>query len=337
MAKRGVVLSCLCFAFLVMMAFPTTSSLAATDEVPLMTAWTFSGKETVYFTAIEKGWYGENNISLKVLRGYGGIQTVMAVDQGKVAYGYAPIGSVILTRNKGGKVKLIGMLLNDSEEGFVSLKEKGIKKPKDMEGRKLGLSAATTSRVTLPVLCKINKIDCGKIDLITIDPGVYQTSLLTGTVDMIPGFKGSNYDTVYLGAKESGKEVNWIGYSDWGLDLYGGGFFASEETLAQKKDLTKRFLKATYKGINYAFSHPEEAVEIMMKHNPELNKAVVGRQLNSVLELNKNQIGQGKAFTGHIDQKKMKFTVETLLQAYGLKADQSVTDFYTNEFLPAAN
>ena len=56
--------------------------------------------------------------------------------------------------------------------------------------------------------------------------------------------------------------LGWIEYSDFGLDAYGSGFAASEDTIRKRPDMVKKFLRASYRGYAFAFANPEQAAVI---------------------------------------------------------------------------
>ena len=53
------------------------------------------------------------------------------------------------------------------------------------------------------------------------------------------------------------------------LDYYTPVIIASEDTLKNKPEMTKKFLEATAKGYRYAIEHPKESAEILHKYAPD--------------------------------------------------------------------
>ena len=68
------------------------------------------------------------------------------------------------------------------------MKSKGITKPKDLEGRKLGAPTFDGGRQMFPALAKANGLDMNKITWITMDANLRETLLVRGDVDVITGF-----------------------------------------------------------------------------------------------------------------------------------------------------
>jgi NitT/TauT family transport system substrate-binding protein len=61
-------------------------------------------------------------------------------------------------------------LLNTSGFGVISLAETGIKSPKDLEGKRLAITAGDALTQLFPALAKANDIDLGKVNLFQMDP-----------------------------------------------------------------------------------------------------------------------------------------------------------------------
>jgi NitT/TauT family transport system substrate-binding protein len=51
-------------------------------------------------------------------------------------------------------------------------------------------------------------------------------------------------------------------------------FFTREGYIKKHPDTLQRFLEAALKGWGYCFSHPDSAVDIVLKFNQELNRDV---------------------------------------------------------------
>jgi len=58
-------------------------------------------------------------------------------------------------------------------------------------------------------------------------------------------------------------------------DYYTPVLIAGESTLANQADLTRRFLRATVRGYEYAIENPAEAAEILLKYSPESDPELV--------------------------------------------------------------
>lgn len=306
------------------------------ENVSAMMDWVFQGRVVFFLAALDKGYYRDENLNVDILRGQGAPKTVEAVDQGKMDFGFGDFTPLILARAKGAKVKAIGMICDITPQGLGGLKERGIKSPKDLEGRKVGMSAFTATRQMLPIMAKLNGVDYKKIEIVTISEALLVSSILNGDVDMAATWRGSSHAVLENEVKKKGKEIAWLGISDWGIDIYGPIIFTSDKVIKEKPDLIKRFLAATYKGVDFAVKNPDQAVEIAFRLHPEIgNKDVLKAQWMETLPEIMTERARQKGY-GWIAEEKMKKTRDLVLEAYEIAKDSvPLNDLYTNEFLPS--
>jgi NitT/TauT family transport system substrate-binding protein len=301
------------------------------DHVKFMMDWAIGGKYSPYFVASEKGWYRDEGIDIEIMRGYG--PSGAAVDQGKATFGLAAVANAALVRSKGGDVKIIGMILNDQITGFASLAETGIKTPKDMEGRTVATTVKSSAVLMLPIFAKVNGIDLNKIKIVYLDGSVLVPALLKKEVELSSLFKTALWEVLVSIARKKGIKVSLLAFSDWGLDMYDTSIVAKEKLLKENPDLVKRFLRATYKGLNYSIAHSDEAIGILKKYHPEVNEEIGGMQLDTCLELLQSKEAKEKGL-GWISEEKMRRTLSLTSKAYKMQFKFRSEDLYTNKFLP---
>src|SRR5229473_8018153 len=60
-------------------------------------------------------------------------------------------------------------------------------------------------------------------------------------------------------------------FADAGVSFYGNGIIATDNTIAAKPEIVRRFVTATIRGMKDAFADPEEAGKIMNKYHPAID------------------------------------------------------------------
>jgi NitT/TauT family transport system substrate-binding protein len=126
--------------------------------------------------------------------------------------------------------------------------------------------------------------------------------------------------------------IGWIQYGDYGLDAYGPGFATTEETIAKRPDLVRKFLKATYRGYEYAKANPDKAADLMLKVYPTVDRTVALEQINDINDLITDKSAPDKRL-GYIRDDRMRATVDFVDKAYGLNGKVKPSDIYTNDLL----
>ena len=102
--------------------------------------------------------------------------------------------------SKDAGIRTVMSLLNTSSFGVISLAETGIRAPKDLEGKKLAITAGDALTQLFPAFAGFNKLDTGKITLVQIDPAGKVVALLEKRVDAILG----GLDNQYFLVKQKG-------------------------------------------------------------------------------------------------------------------------------------
>lgn len=300
------------------------------SKVDFQTSFVPYAGDVAVFVAREKGFFSDAGININIMPGAGSASTTTNIDQGKVLGGTSAT-SLIVNRSKGEKVKIVAALTEGTPQAWATLDPK-IKSPKDFEGHSVGVGSGTGDALVLPILMRINGGDISKVHVINIAPTVYSTSLLSGQVDVVPGYLDGAFVSISRVAKEQGKTAYVIASGAHGLDTYHLGLAASERAIAENPCLVRAYVQASMKGLEYASKHPAEAANILTKAIPTLNPADPPEQLRE-LERITDRGGFAKDGYGFVDAAKMAETVKIVTAAYGITEPINPGDVYTNEFL----
>src|SRR5436309_9000652 len=142
------------------------------------------------------------------------------------------------------------------------LKNSGITKPKDLEGKKVADTAFSAVPKLFDAYAKAAHIEAGKVTWLVAASDTLPGMLTTGRADGIGQFIVGEPLLVKSAAP---KQVVALSYADAGLDLYGNGIIVSEAILKSNPDLVRRFVTATLQGLKDAVANPQEAGAIMNK------------------------------------------------------------------------
>lgn len=310
------------------------ASAHAAEDIALSLDWIVSGTHAGYFVAKDKNFYGEKGLNVTISRGFGSGDTVKRVASGTATIGIADAATVIAARaNDDVPVRIVGIVYDQSATGLIYLQESGIKTPKDLEGRTIGRSASGASVNLFPAFLVANKIDRSKIKEVVSDASALPSLMLSGRVAAVLD-QSTNLTKYARVAKEQGKAVQPMRYSDFGLKTYGNAIIVQPDTLKNKPEAVRAFVEASLRGIAYAFDHPDEAVAIIRKTHPEIDAAVTKGELLShkALAASDNVRKNG---LGSVQPSEMAQTIDIITTALSLKRKLTVEDLYTSGFLPA--
>lgn len=291
-----------------------------------------SGKDAIFYTAVDKGFYARAGISITMVKGTGYLLTAQAVDRGTYTFGISDIPSLITVNKDEIRLKSIGLINDLSTFSFVSLKEKGIQRPQDMEGKSYASRTGMATTVVAPVFFELNKVDASKVKAVDLSPELHVPSVVQGKVDFIVAFEDVLLPIAKAVATAAGKELNVIRAKDWNMDVYGATLVASAKTIKENPEMVRRFLKGTYEALKYVDQNRDEATVILLKNYPELNRNVIRSQLDVVMNLIKSDTALKNGYGWHSEEK-MAFSLATFAKAYGTTFTGTTKDFYVNELL----
>lgn len=312
-------------ALAVLMAAPAW----ADDAVSLRLNWYMGGAHAPFFLGKERGYYHDAGIDLTINEGRGSANTAQVVAAGTDTFGLADSSSVMRLVSKDAPIRTVMSLLNTSAFGVISLAETGIKTPKDLEGKRLAITAGDALTQLFPAFAGYNKLDTSKITLVQIDPAGKIVALLDKRVDAILG----GLDEQYFIVKQKGFDPAGMSFAKNGANTVGLTILTQDATITSKPDLVRRFIAATVKSWQAAKDDPDAAINALLKTKPTLDFQSQKNQLVTDLPNLWSPATEGKPIGwGALSDWE---ATEKLLKQYGnLETDKPATVFFTNDYLP---
>lgn len=238
------------------------------QHVTMMMNFTYSGHHSPVFYGVQQGYYKDAGIDLTIEPGGGSLKTVQAVGAGHADFGWSDAPSIITGVEAGVPVHGLGAFEQNGSSAVISLADEGIKTPKDLEGKSVGITPGDALSQTFPAFLRANNVDPAKVHVVNVDAASKIAVLVKGSVDAIVGFDENQAPVV---AQKSGKKVSTMLYSDYGIPMLGLGLLTSNKLIKSNPDLVEAMYKATVKSWTQAAKHPEAAIDAI--------ESAVGQQL----------------------------------------------------------
>ncbi len=298
-----------------------------------------TGEYVPHYTALEKGWYREEGLDVKVQRGQGSADTVKRIAAGQGDVGIADISTVIAARaNSDAKVKAIALWYRRPPHGIFVRADSPIKAPRDLEGKKLAISPGNSHQILWPIFEKLSGLKPNSVTWVTMDAASMPPSLIKGTTDAVPFFVVHEARIRKI-ARQQNQDIRvLVAWADLGLDLSSTSLIAREETIEKDADGLKAFLRATLRGADYAFrqKHFDEGVGYVVKHHPEVDPdGALGAAQVASRFVYAEEVVNGKFAVGQFDPARLEKTRDTYTEYLGLKRKVGLDEVYTNDLLPA--
>src|SRR5205809_2695605 len=108
------------------------------DRATLRLDFSINGKHAPFLLGVEKGFYSEQGIDLKVEEGRGSLAAVQLIANKSDLFAFADTTSVITVAAGGGAVTSVGVIQQRSP--VVGISFKSLKQPSDLYGMNVGLN-----------------------------------------------------------------------------------------------------------------------------------------------------------------------------------------------------
>ena len=292
------------------LALGAAGTAQAADEVRLQLQWVTQAQFAGYYVALDKGFYGEEDLDVTILPGGPDIAPpqVLAGGGADVMLNWMP--SALAAREKGLPVVNIAQPFKSSGLMLTCWKDTGITSPADFKGKTIGVWFFGNEYPFLSWMSKEGiSTDGGEDGVTVLKQGFNVDPLLQRQADCISTMTYNEYGQV-LDAGVSEDELVTFKYEDQGVATLEDGIYALEANLEDPafQDKMVRFVRASMKGWKYAEAHPSEAADIVLD-NDASGAQTEAHQQRMMAEIAKLTAGSN----GALDPADFDRTVSTLL------------------------
>ncbi len=304
---------------------PPSSSNNPLTEVSVVMGYIPNVQFAPWYVAEKKGYLAANGIKVKFVWGFetDGVKLV-GVNQAD----FAMLGGdqVIQARAQNIPLVYVASYYHAFPISIFSLKEKNITTPKDLIGKKVGLSGYFGATYT-GWRAMLYEAGIKEEEIRTQDIGFTQVAAVTqGLVDAAAGY--SNNEPVQM--RLAGKEINVIKVSDYSK-LVGIGLVTNEKMIAERPQVVQQVVQALVRAMQDSINHPNDALNATIENIPEAggaNLKTTQAVLEATIELWKNpRIGYSDPAAWNSSYKFMK-------EAGFIKTEFDVSAAFTNQFVP---
>jgi NitT/TauT family transport system substrate-binding protein len=290
------------------------------------------GKHAPWFVAAEKGFYSKRGLTVNIQPGTGSADTVRAIAAGLADVGFADLTTAIVARSRGSQVQSVAQL------GYVATtvmwrEETPIKSLKDLEGKSLAISPGQAQWFLMPAFSRLNNIDFKSIKIQETAPALQPAALAAKKVDFILMFRASNDEVAELAAAKQGIKLKRVYMKDNGLNIYGSSLIVKEDDVKRRPEMIRAYVEGTMEGLRYSREHPDDALAVLLKQKPELDRELARIQLKNAVEevfIPPESLQSGY---GYMRPDIMEKTVATTNEFFDVGRKVSVEEVYTNQFV----
>ena len=310
-------------------AIVRAQSLKSLKPVSLQADWVYGGPNAGLVVAKEKGFFADAGLDVTINQGKGSGSTAQIVASKAVQFGFADGFVVGNSVSKGMKLKMVAGVYRRNPCAALVLEESGIRSPKDLEGKTVGIATGSAQFQQWPAFMKGAGLDASKVRVINVDGAGAGPALISGQVAAIAGFAQGYIPSIEIRGK---KKVRAFWYADEGVTAMSNGIIVHQDLLAEP-DLIRGMVRATVKGFIYGRANAEEMTQIVKKYQETTDPAITLREAQLSWSTWVTPTTANKPL-GWMAPEDWTATVAVLKAYGGVTTPLEAAELYTNEFVP---
>jgi ABC-type nitrate/sulfonate/bicarbonate transport system substrate-binding protein len=228
------------------------------------------------YLALQRGYDEAEGVRLDVEAPGESTDGIKAVLSGQEDMAIVDIHDLAIARAKGKDV--VGVMALVQTPLAAVLTQPGITRPRDLEGRKVGVTGLPSDDAVLRSIVAGDGGDPAKVHTVTVGFNATQ-ALLSGKVSGATAFW--NAEGVALQAKRPG--IHELKVDDYGAPSYPElVLVTSRETLETNAPVVRATIRALRRGYEATMDDPESAVSALTDAEPALDRALTAKELDAV-------------------------------------------------------
>ena len=216
--------------------------------------------------AKEKGFYKDVGIDVEFKEYEFGTNISKDVSEGKSDFG-VDSSSLILDKIQGLDVYLLIPFLQTSPFVIMTKDRDDIKSVSDLKGKKIMTTPNQVTMASLNAMFKVNNLS--NKDFISQEHSFKSEDLINDKTDAISVYLSN--EPYYLIEKNIKYRI--FNPSEYGFNFYDNVLFTSKKLVEKDSKLVKDFYEATKKGWEYAYTHIDETIKVILKNYNTQNKS----------------------------------------------------------------
>jgi putative hydroxymethylpyrimidine transport system substrate-binding protein len=228
------------------------------------------------YLALERSYDDAEGVHLDVQQPGQSTDGIKQLLSNQVDFAIVDIHDLAIARAKGKDV--VGVMAMTQAPLAAVLAQPDVKRPRDLEGRKVGVTGLPSDDAVLDSIVAGDGGDPSKVHKVTVGFNAVQ-ALLTRKVSGATAFW--NAEGVALRAKRPG--VKEFKVDDFGAPSYPELVLTvTRETLDTNAPLVRATIRALRRGYEGAINDPESAVSALQDAEPSLNRSLTEQELDAV-------------------------------------------------------
>lgn len=296
--------------------------------------FTALGRHAGWYVALERGFYREAGMNVRIVPGQGTGQAVQSVEAGSAQIGFSDVAALVTARlNANATTKMVSVIYQKAPYCLFSLESgANVTRPEQMVGLTIGTGAGSLTSKVFEAYMLDRGLDHRTLRFVNIDPSARVALLVSKRVPSIDLFLMAE-PGIRRAAAASNEAATTFFFADHGLELYSNGILVREDFLAANGDMIRRFVEASLRGWQACFADPSAGADMFLRSNRGLDKPVVMAEIDIVKRLIATP-QTATAGLGSIDMAAMARSVAFVARVAEAGGRITAADVATADFLP---
>jgi len=246
------------------------------EDATLLLDFTPNAVHAGIYLATERDYDGAEGVNLKVRAPGASTDALKLLEAGRVDMAILDIHDLALARENGADI--VGVMALVQQPLASLLAQPGIRRPRDLEGKRAGVSGLPSDVAVLRSIVQGDGGDPDKVKTTTIGFQAVK-ALLAKRVDAATAFW--NVEGVALKAERPATQ-------EFRVDQFGAPAYpelvlcATRRTLDEQRPVVQATVRALQRGYNETQVDPESALAALQHANPDLDSQAAAAQLDAV-------------------------------------------------------
>lgn len=256
-------------------AFPQLAlpALAQGTSIKMTLPWLPQGSQFFAFVARNRGFWKSRDLNVDIARGFGSGAAIQTITQGQMQTGIIAAPSILVAAAQNLDTRVVGVAGYDSTMGLLTLADSPVKTLKDLEGRKLGSTLQSAEVPFIEHFLTLSGVDPSKVERVSLQANVLETSLINKQVDAISVFATSNLPNFLA----QGIKFRFFPYAAVGIRLYSNCLTTSPTYLKDNRSIVEAWADGMNEAVKYCMLNFEQAVDIFVNEVPEVKMSSTGK------------------------------------------------------------
>ncbi len=241
-------------------------------KIKMTLPWLPQGSQLWPFVSRERGFWRKRGLDVDIVRGFGSSAAIQTLLQGQTDVGIISVPTIILSAVQGLLTRVSG-IAGIGSMGILTLEDSPVKSLKDLEGRKLGSTPASTEVPYLDAFLRSSGVDTGKVTRVALAAVALDSSLINRQVDAISAVATSNLPALL----SQDLKLRFFPMSGAGFDFYHVGLTTTPAYVKANRSIVEAWVDGINEGIKYYMLNFEESVDIFVNAVPEVKMTSTGR------------------------------------------------------------